>query len=31
MDGMIVSALIGLGVLILGLVFIRLTPETRDR
>jgi hypothetical protein len=31
MDGMIVSALIGLGVLILGLVIIRLTPETRDR
>jgi len=28
---MIVSALIGLGVLILGLVIIRLTPETRDR
>ncbi len=31
MDGMIVSALIGLAVLILGLVIIRLTPETRDR
>jgi hypothetical protein len=31
MDGMIVSALIGLAVLVLGLVIIRLTPETRDR
>ena len=31
MDGMIVSALIGLAVLILGLVIICLTPETRDR
>jgi hypothetical protein len=31
MNGMIVSALIGLAVLILGLVIIRLTPETRDR
>jgi hypothetical protein len=31
MNGMIVSALTGLAVLILGLVIIRLTPETRDR
>ena len=31
MNGMVVSALIGLAVLILGLVIIRLTPETRDR
>jgi len=28
---MIVSALTGLAVLILGLIIIRLTPETRDR
>jgi|RhiMetdeSRZDD1v2_1073273.scaffolds.fasta_scaffold32226_4 hypothetical protein len=31
MNGMIVSALTGLAVLILGLIIIRLTPETRDR
>ena len=31
MNGYIVSALIGLGCLIIGLIIIRLTPENRSK